>query len=266
MKLKIKAVALDMDGTLLCSDHKPSEKTKQFLLDIEKKGVKVIIATGRSFGGTEATAKLLGLDNGIVLCYNGAKVVNYKDKSILFEKPLAEKHVKELIKIADENGVHINLYQNNIWYVDNPEREEVKVYASKCGITPVVKAHDSFESYLMPKVVFIGEHEKLVELEKEIQKRIGDEIHIAFSSDTFLEAMNKDVNKGITLKWILDYFGISTDECAAFGDAQNDLEMLLSVKYGVAMGNASEDFKKKLNYTTLSNDEDGIVAFLKNYF
>lgn len=264
--MKIKAVALDMDGTLLCSDHQPSETTKEFLLDIEKKGVKVIIATGRSFGGTEATANLLGLDNGLVLCYNGAKVVNYKDKSVLFEKPLAEKHIKELIRIADENNVHINLYQDNIWYVDNPERPEVKIYSEKCGITPVVKSHDSFESYLMPKVVFIGEHEKLVEIEKEIKEKIGDEIHIAFSSDTFLEAMNKDVNKGITLKWILNHFGITAEECAAFGDAQNDLEMLHAVKYGVAMGNADEEFKKKLNYTTLSNDEDGIVAFLKPYF
>lgn len=264
--MKIKAVALDMDGTLLCSDHKPSETTKQFLLDIEKKGVKVIIATGRSFGGTEKTANLLGLDNGLVLCYNGAKVVNYKDKSVLFEKPMAENHVKELIKIADENGVHINLYQDNIWYVDDPESYETKFYSEKCGITPVEKSHNSFESYLMPKVVFIGEHEKLLKIQEEIQKRIGNEIHIAFSSDTFLEAMNKDVNKGITLKWILDHFGITTDECAAFGDAENDMEMLKAVKYGVAMGNADENFKKRLNYTTLTNDEDGIVHFLKEYF
>lgn len=264
--MKIKAVALDMDGTLLCSDHKPSERTKQFLLDIEKKGVKVIIATGRSFGGTEATAKLLGLDNGLVLCYNGAKVVNYKDKSVLFEKPLAEKYVKELIKIADEMDVHINLYQDNIWYVDREDRPEVKIYSEKCGITPVIKSHDSFSSYLMPKVVFIGEHSKMIEVEKEIKKRIGDEINVAFSSDTFLEAMNKDVNKGITLKWILKHFGIKEEECAAFGDAENDLEMLFAVKYGVAMGNADEEFKKKLNYTTLSNDEDGIVEFLKEYF
>ena len=45
------------------------------------------------------------------------RLVNYKDKSVLFEKPMAENHVKELIKIADENKVHINLYQDNIWYV-----------------------------------------------------------------------------------------------------------------------------------------------------
>ena len=152
--MKIKAVALDMDGTLLCSDHKPSEKTKQFLLDIEKKGAKVIIATGRSFGGTEATAKLLGLDNGLVLCYNGAKVVNYKDKSILFEKPLAEEHVKELINIADEMGVHINLYQDNIWYVDRADKPEVKIYSEKCGITPVVKSHDSFKNSTIPSSSF----------------------------------------------------------------------------------------------------------------
>ncbi|WP_300356183.1 Cof-type HAD-IIB family hydrolase [Fusobacterium sp.] len=264
--MKIKAVALDMDGTLLCSDHKPSERTKQFLLDIEKKGAKVIIATGRSFGGTESTAKLLGLDNGLVLCYNGAKVVNYKDKSVLFERPLAENHVKELIDIADSMGVHINLYQDNVWYVDKADKDEVRFYSNKCGITPVEKSHDSFDSYSMPKVVFIGEHEKVVEVEKEVKKRLGNEVHVAFSSDTFLEVMNKDVNKGVTLKWILEHFGIKEEECAAFGDAENDLEMLFAVKYGVAMGNATDEFKKKLNYTTLSNDEDGIVEFLKEYF
>lgn len=264
--MKIKAVALDMDGTLLCSDHKPSERTKQFLLDIEKKGAKVIIATGRSFGGTESTAKLLGLDNGLVLCYNGAKVVNYKDKSVLFERPLAENHVKELIDIADSMGVHINLYQDNVWYVDKADKDEVRFYSNKCGITPVEKSHDSFDSYSMPKVVFISEHEKVVEVEKEVKKRLGNEVHVAFSSDTFLEVMNKDVNKGVTLKWILEHFGIKEEECAAFGDAENDLEMLFAVKYGVAMGNATDEFKKKLNYTTLSNDEDGIVEFLKEYF
>lgn len=264
--MKIKAVALDMDGTLLCSDHKPSERTKQFLLDIEKKGAKVIIATGRSFGGTESTAKLLGLDNGLVLCYNGAKVVNYKDKSVLFERPLAENHVKELIDIADSMGVHINLYQDNVWYVDKADKDEVRFYSNKCGITPVEKSHDSFDSYSMPKVVFIGEHEKVVEVEKEVKKRLGNEVHVAFSSDTFLEVMNKDVNKGVTLKWILEHFGIKEEECAAFGDAENDLEMLFAVKYGVAMGNATDEFKKKLKYKTLSNDEDGIVEFLKEYF
>lgn len=264
--MKIKAVALDMDGTLLCSDHKPSERTKKFLLEIEKKGAKVIIATGRSFSGTEQTANLLGLDNGLVLCYNGAKVVNYKDKSVLYEKPIEEEYVKELIRLADKNNIHINLYQDNIWYVDREDKPEVKLYSEKCGITPTVKAHDSFKSYFMPKVVFIGEHEKLVKLEKEIRDSLGDKIHLAFSSDIFLEAMNKEVNKGATLKWLLNHFNISQDECAAFGDAQNDLEMLLSVKYGVAMGNADDDFKKKLNYVTSSNDEDGIVEFLQNYF
>ena len=217
------------------------------------------------FLSKEKTANLLGLDNGLVLCYNGAKVVNYKDKSVLFEKPMAENHVKELIKIADENKVHINLYQDNIWYVDDPESYETKFYSEKCGITPVEKSHDSFESYLMPKVVFIGEHEKLVGIQEEIKKRIGDEIHIAFSSDTFLEAMNKDVNKGITLKWILDHFGISTDECAAFGDAENDLDMIVYAGMGVAMANGFEEVKEAANYITDSNEEDGVAKAIEKF-
>ena len=262
--MKIMAVALDMDGTLLQSNHEPSEKTCSFLREIEQKGVKIIIATGRSFEAVTDTVDKIGLKNAIVLCYNGAAVLNYNDKTYLYQKYIEDKYVRELIKIADNRNIHINLYQDGIWYVDKRDKKEVDFYCKKCGITPVVKDHNSFESYSMPKNILIGSHEDLLEANKEIHERLNNNVHTAFSSDIFLEIMNKEVNKGNTLKYLLNYLNIPLDKCAAFGDAENDLEMLLAVKYGVAMGNSDEDFKKKLNYITSSNDEDGIVEFLKN--
>lgn len=261
--MKIEAIALDMDGTLLTSNHLPSENTKKYLLELEKKGVKIIIATGRAYDSTLLIIKNIGLKCAFVICYNGAVVYNTKNNSIVFEKNLEGIYVKKIIKIARKYDVQLNLYQNENIYTENL-REEAKAYAKKCSIVPIVKNFDFFASYDMPKNLIIAEPEKLQIILNEIIKTTNNEVHTTFSSKTYLEILNKDINKGKTLLWLLNNLNISTDKTAAFGDAENDLEMLQVVKYGVAMGNAQEEFKKKLNYSTLSNDEDGIIFFLNN--
>lgn len=262
--MKIQAIALDMDGTILKSDHHPSETTKKFLSELEEKGIKIIIATGRSYEAAEHIVKELELKNEFVICYNGAQIINTKENKSVYEKFLKGEAVKSLINIAENRNVHINLYQDGIWYVDDENSKETKFYSEKCGIIPTIRPHDSFENYAMPKVIFIGEHEKLLEIREEVVEKLGHCVNTSFSSRIFLEVMDKNVNKGETLKWLLNNLGIDKNKCAAFGDAENDLEMLLSVKYGVAMGNANQELKDKVNYVTLTNDEDGVVDFLQN--
>jgi len=264
--LKIKAIALDMDGTLLTSNHHPSERTKEFLLELEKKGVIIIIATGRAYYSTIPLIKEIGLKSGFVICYNGANVFNSKDNSIVFQGNLQGEYVKKMIEISRETKTHLNLYQNDKLYCENINRKEVEFYCKKCNIHAHEKNFDTFEDYSMPKNLFIAPYEKLLELEKIILERTENNVHTTFSSKIFLEVLNKKTNKGETLKWLLNNLNISVNETCAFGDAENDFEMLKAVKYGVAMGNSQEDFKKRLNYSTLSNDEDGIVEFLKKYF
>ncbi|MGL5989303.1 HAD family hydrolase [Cetobacterium sp.] len=75
---------------------------------------------------------------------------------------------------------------------------------------------------------------------------------------------HKLVNKGETLKRVLKEKGIEMSECIAFGDAQNDIEMLKAVGVGVAMGNAHESLKQSADYITDTNDNNGVAKFLKN--
>lgn len=262
--MEIEAIALDMDGTLLMSDHSPSKETINFLLELEKKGITIIIATGRAYNSTLPIIKKIGLKNGFVICYNGANIYNTSDNSIIYEKNLQGEYVKEMIKLSRETGTQLNLYQNDILFSENIENKEITFYSEKCNINAFLKNFDTFENYDMPKNLFISSHEKLVELEKLILEKTNNNVHTTFSSKIFLEVLNKETNKGETLKWLLNYLNISPEKTCAFGDAENDFEMLKLVKYGVAMGNAQENFKKRLNYSTLSNDENGIVAFLKN--
>lgn len=261
----IKAIALDLDGTLLNSDKTVSRENKRVLKELEKRGILIFISTGRPYTSTKKIIDDLEIE-GLVISYNGAKVVDSKTDKVVYEKPLEEKYVKKIINLAREKGIHLNLYQNEVWYVENDMNEESEIYKKLTKLIPEKKNFDSFQNYEMTKTLFIGKNEILKEIEKYLKEIMGHDTYIAFSQPHFLEILHKDVNKGNALLTVLEKYSISSDECAAFGDAANDIEMLECVKYGVAMGNAIDIVKNRTDYITDTNDNDGVAKFLKNYF
>lgn len=263
--MKLRAIALDLDGTLLTSDKKISDINRDVLKELERKGVKIFIVTGRTYSAAKPYAEDLGA-GGVVISYNGAKVVEYQNDRVIFELPLQEEYVKELIKIARRMGVPLNLYQDNNWYVEDSSRPEVLTYARERNIIPIEKDFYDFDNYEMTKTVFMGDSELLDKVSQEVDRVLGNKVYKAKSMDTLYEVLNKEVNKGLVLNKILKTYGISPEECAAFGDAVNDIEMLRAVKYGVAMGNASREVKTSVNYVTDTNDNNGVAKFLKKFF
>lgn len=266
--MKIKAVALDLDGTLLTTDKRISDINKEVLKELNNRGVKIFLVTGRTYLATKPYA--LDLDTGgVVIAYNGAKVVDYENDRVIFELPLEESHVKELIKISRKLGVPLNLYKDNKWYVEDSSKKEVIRYGSERDMIPIEKDFYDFDDYKMTKSVFLGTEENPETLENvhnEVQKILGNQVYTAKSTDILYEVLNKEVNKGLVLKRVLKTYGISPDECVAFGDATNDIEMLRAVKYGVAMGNATREVKSSVDYITDTNDNNGVAKFLKKYF
>ena len=93
-----------------------------------------------------------------------------------------------------------------------------------------------------------------------------EDIYFVFSQSTYLEVLNKNVDKGFAVKSIMEKYSFSKDEVMAFGDQWNDFKMLKGVEYGYLMGNASDELKKEFpkNRITLSNNEDGIYHIIKN--
>lgn len=265
--MKIKAVALDLDGTLLTSDKKISTINKDVLKYLENNGVKIFIVTGRTYVSAKPFAQELGIDTSVI-AYNGAKVVNYRNDELIFSLPLEEKHSKRVIDIAKGKGFHINLYQDNKWYVEDMESDETKYYANHTGLTPVKKSFEDFEDYNMTKITIqdMKNSDEFNELCQEIKSILGNEVYTAKSQPFLFEILNRNVNKGLILEKVLKSHGISVDECVAFGDASNDLEMLQVVKYGVAMGNSDIELKRQVNYVTDTNDNNGVAKFLKKYF
>ena len=265
--MKIKAIALDLDGTLLTDDKRISETNKRILKEFERKGTKIFLVTGRTYVSAKPFADELGL-NSIIITYNGAKVVDCKNDRILYEEPLEEQYVKMIIKLAKDHNIHVNLYQDNKWYVEDPERLESIKYAEHTGLTPVKKDFDSFDDYAMTKITIqdMANSDVFNELCNEIAKEFAGKVYTAKSQDYLFEILNKNVNKGVVLRKILKSEGIDMEDCVAFGDALNDLEMLMEAGYGVAMGNSSLNVKNRVRYVTDTNQNNGVAKFLKKYF
>lgn len=260
----IKAIATDLDGTLLNSKKEISQENIDTLRDFYKKGYEILVVTGRSYSATKPVVEKIGIPMSVV-CYNGAKVVDSTTDEVIFEKPLSEDIVRKLIEISHSKKIHLNLYQNDIWYVENSDSAETFLYKRNSGLTPEKKAYNSFDDLTMTKALFINENSVLKELEKTLRETFGDEVYLAFSQEDYLEVLNKEVNKGLTLKNVLKEKNIDISECIAFGDAGNDLEMISVVGYGVAMENAHSCLKDVAKYTAPSNEDSGVSKFLKSF-
>jgi len=253
---------LDLDGTLLDSDHKISSTNKEVLRKLEDKGIKIFLATGRSYESMRSYHEELNLTTPAI-CYNGAKIIysNGSEK----EYPVKERPLKTLIEIAREYKTHLNLYQHEIWYSENITNKETELYKEISGLKPVKKDFDRLDEMFSTKVLYVGEHENLLEIEKDIKEKLGDSVYTTFSRPFFLEILDGNVNKGTTMKNIMEEEDIPLSQVIALGDGLNDKEMLETAGIGVAMDGAFEELKQVADHVTTSNDNSGVGEFLKKY-
>lgn len=259
--MEIKLIATDLDGTLLRNDRSVSEYTKEILKRFREKNGKVVLSTGRAFFGTEKIAEELEIE-GIIITSNGAKIYDLEKNETLLHNPIEEEYTLKLIELSRKHQVHLNLYQENDWFVEDSQREESRNYTVNCGKEPIEKCFDEFTSYEMTKALFIGEPEHLKKVEEEIREKLGESVHITYSKSNFLEILNKKVNKGEALKYVAAHYRIEREQIAAFGDELNDREMLEFAHFGVAMKNANPELKKFVKYETVTNEEDGVAEFI----
>ena len=258
----IKAVFSDLDGTLLNENGTVSEETKQMIEKLKKAGIKFFIATGRSFLAMKRYYDHLNLDTEIIN-YNGA-VIHDSDGKKIFELTLDDSIARELIDYGRKNNLYYHGFSNEKWYLENYD-DTAKAYGAKSQLQENIVNFDNMPKLDFNKMMFINDAETTKIVDSYVVEKYKNRIYKGLSSPTFLEIMNPDVSKGNSVKILLEKYGFHPDEVIAFGDAENDLEMLFSVKYGVAMENANNDVKSKVNYIAKKNTENGVALFLEDF-
>lgn len=263
-----KIIALDMDGTLLNSEKKVTDRVKEALDKARAKGVKVVLATGRPIAGVRRYLEELDLfkDGEYVLSYNGSLVQEITTGKIICEMGLKGIDLKHFYELSKKLNVNIHAFspERGLITPKNSKYTEVEAEINDIDIN-ICDFNEIDDNEDIVKIMFIDEPDILDKAIKGISKDDFEKYGLVKSTPYFLEIINKDSNKGVGLSLLAKEIGASKDEVIAVGDAGNDLAMIEYAGMGVAMGNAHEDVKAIANYITLSNEEDGVAEVVERF-
>lgn len=245
----IKAAFFDIDGTLFSHTiHAIPESTKRTVKLLREKGIKVFIATGRSLKETKRVP--LGdmkFDGYVTL--NGQICLDAEEK-ILFEAP-----------IKGEDGAYLlDAFVNKKFPLAIVEKE--RIYINYIDDS-VIRAQKSVNIPLLPIKEYQGApiYQFIGYMNWEETGKIAPKIpncKITRWYDEGIDIISKDGGKANGIQKVLEFYGMTKKEIIAFGDSDNDMDMLEFAGIGVAMGNAEESVKAVADYVTTDIDEDGI--------
>lgn len=257
-------IALDLDGTLLKDDKTISLKTKKILEKAREEGHIVMIATGRPYRSSEMYYRELDLDTPIVN-FNGAFMHHPGNPGWgFYHEPLDIKVAKDIVDTCRSYQFH-NIIAEVIDDVYFHYHDEKLLDIFGLG-NPKITTGDLC-NYLndSPTSMLIHTEEDQLKVIRQHLSDVHAEVidHRSWAAPWHvIEIIKAGLNKAVGLKKASEYFQIPSDRIIAFGDEDNDLEMLEFAGHGVAMGNAIDKVKNIANEITLTNEEDGIGVYL----
>ncbi|MDD5949251.1 MAG: Cof-type HAD-IIB family hydrolase [Lachnospiraceae bacterium] len=261
-------MALDIDGTLTNSKKEITKDTLDALIEIQKQGKKVVLASGRPTPGLTSFADLLQFSEygGYLLSYNGAKIINYKTKEAIVNQTLPPDSIPKLYDFAVEHELGIVTYENNS-VICGTRIDQYNELEARINKLPI-RAIDNFPEYVnfpVNKCLMTGEENYLAQMEQELKNLYADQLSIYRSEAYFLEIMPQNVDKANSLSHLLKSLNLTREQLIACGDGYNDMSMISYAGLGVAMENAKEEVKTAADLITASNDEDGVLKIIQQY-
>ncbi|WP_310605401.1 HAD family hydrolase [Anaerosporobacter sp.] len=255
----IKFIATDIDGTLLHSDQTLPNDLPQVINKLHEQNILFSVASGRPYLTLKQSFESLN-PNIVYIADNGSHVV-YQGKEVAVHA-IDNTIVKELIHITRTLPCAYSVVcTTNGAYVESDEpaflHELEKYYVKYTVVEDLTKLNESVIKYTICDLTGAEENSYPHFLPYQ------EKVQLSVAGFVWLDCMQKGINKGTAIKEIQDLYQITEEECMAFGDYLNDLEMMQSVYYSYAMANAHEDLKKVSRFETVSNDEDGVIITIK---
>jgi Cof subfamily protein (haloacid dehalogenase superfamily) len=224
----------------------------------------VILVTGRMFRSIRPYALEAGLDDPVV-CYQGAVVAEPKSGRWLRHVPIALELAREAIRAVHDEGFGLNCYVDDELYV-----AEVTAAARRYAEFQHLDLHSvgNLLAWLArppTKLVVIDEPEVLDGLEERLKARFDGRLYISKSLPYFLELASPDVTKASGLDFLAPRIGFSRERTVAFGDGENDVELLEWAGYAVAVANAHERVLAAADLVCPSVDEEGVAQVVEAF-
>lgn len=279
--MAVKMIALDLDGTLLRSDKTIDPVTLSQLKRAQDQGIILTIASGRDKNGTKFVYEPLGLEDGnhYLALVNGQMIYSFARKEYELDEVLDNEDAQKILRVIKKYDVEAIFCCGYDFYDYISKRQKMKKRLARVihgqpmdyGLAKghgernfiTIKDKDDFTQDIN-KVVLVHTERYFRRHLDEIRRLLKD-YDLLEVGPQWIEIMPKNVNKASALEHIAQENGFTMDEVMAFGDAENDIEMIRRCGYGIAMGNAMKQVKDVAFAITDTNDQQGIAKALAKY-
>jgi Cof subfamily protein (haloacid dehalogenase superfamily) len=227
-------------------------------------GIHVIVATGRMFRSVRPYLEQAGLRDPVV-CYQGAAVVDPASGTFLLHEPLDLELARQAIALLEQAGHPPNCYVDDELFVAQPTPYS-RAYADFQHIS-VTEVGDLLAWLNRPptKLVAVGEPDELAVLRVKLADRLGPGAFVTTSLPFLLEVGNATVSKGTGAAWVADRLGFAARRSVAFGDGENDLELLEWSGYGIAVENAHSLLRERADWVCPGPDDEGVATVIQAF-
>lgn len=270
MKRNIQMIGLDLDGTTLLDHVNITPPVRATIEKAIAKGIVVLPATGRTLGGiAPAMLQIPGVRYAVSA--NGARIYNLEAQKTLHTDCFSTSSALSVLQFLRQYDVMISLFINGQGY-DEGQGDSISQILS-----PALAKHFKDSRRTVPSLenliadgpdlvekfslLFYTQHERLRALDAAKQR---SDVGISWSIPLGLELNTPTANKGAALVALGKLLDIPQQNIMAIGDGHNDIDMLRTVGYGVAMGNAEDPVKAAADAVTLSCEEDGVAAAIES--
>lgn len=273
----IKLIALDLDGTLLREDHMTlSPENCAALTEMAGRGIEIVVATGRSLSAVAPAVMALPFIRYFITC-NGS-VITDREGDILASAPLAPATAEDLLThLARDDSYALQLYANGKMFISRAQWDDRERLALPEFHIRVLQEHpecvveDLKEILRQPDITVEKVNlpylppEKRGAIRRWVQETYQGAVRIVSTLHYNLELNDRRACKGEALLQICDLLGLSPNETMAFGDGENDIELLQNAGIGIAMGNADPEVKTAADWVTLTNEESGVAYGIRHF-
>ncbi len=266
--MKYRIFISDFDGTLVRADGTVSPANIAAIAKYRAAGGIFAICTGRMTASIRPRLYELGLTEGVLISFQGARITDIATGRLLKSETFRREDAIAVLRPLEAEGRHIHVYAGEKLYA-NRRDELLEAYEQVARVKATVIEGSladmvSANKLDVVKILTMQMPEEQQTVRRLYEKRYGDRYAVACSSEWLVEIMPKDQTKAVAVKFLSSYYGVPAEEIAAIGDQENDLPLLSAAGGRFAVANAVEKVKEFATVVP-SVEEDGVAYAIGKY-
>lgn len=257
----------DIDGTLLNADREVSPALQHEVGNLNQRSLPFILISSRMPAAMTHLQRDLEINGLPLIAYNGGLVI--ADGKVLHSQEIDLRIMERVRLLTADTSLSLQLFHGDEWYVETMDFYAAREQRNTKVIPQIRLATETLWDWTSRnigphKIMVMGEPGELDALVAGLTTAYADALHLYRSKDTYLEIADKRISKLTGIRVLLEYaYPTATlEDCVAFGDNYNDIEMLAGVGVGVAVGNARPEVVAVADAVTAGNKEDGVAKWL----